>query len=154
MPNSQSPIKISEISTRFTALLEAEGTTRETPALGATWRAFAKFCSEPIDCDDERFFFEANISASQANSFYVHFSRTCYGREPIGHLWSHELICDFVYPLDSTLEAFNVTVEAEEVGEDKDARDHYLDEVQSYGALWGALAALQPTETQIYIGES
>jgi hypothetical protein len=154
MPTSKTPLKISDISTRFGTLLEAEGTTREAPALPATWRAFAKFCSEPIDCDDERLFFEANLSTSQADSFYVHFSRTCYGREPIGHLWSHELICDFVFPLDSNLEAFNVTVEAEEFGEDTDARDHFLDEVQSFSALWNALALLTPTSTQIYIGES
>jgi hypothetical protein len=148
------PLKISDVSTRFTTLLEAEGTSRESPELAATWRAFTKFCSEMIDCDDEGLFFEADLSSSQPDCFYVHFSRTCYGRQPAGHVWSHEVICDFVYPLDGTLESFNVCVEIEEITGESDERDHFLSEVQSHTGLWKALAAMQPKETSIYIGES
>jgi hypothetical protein len=97
MLKSRSPLKIDEIAPHFASLLREEGTSLEQPALAATWRAFAAFCREPLECDDERLFFEADLSTSQPNHFYVHFARTCYGREPKGHVWSHEVICDFLF---------------------------------------------------------
>lgn len=150
----QSPLKIDEIAPRFALLLREAGTSLETPALSATWRAFADFCREPIECDDERLFFEADLSASTPDSFYVHFARTCYGREPKGYVWSHELICDFLFPLTEALEEFNCTLEAEELDAKSPERGEFLAQVKANSALWQALAGLAPTEAQIYIGES
>ena len=157
MLKSRSPLKIDEIAPHFASLLREEGTSLEQPALAATWRAFAAFCREPLECDDERLFFEADLSTSQPNHFYVHFARTCYGREPKGHVWSHEVICDFLFALDEELEEFSHTVEAEEISataDSSDDRERFLEEVQSQPALWQALSQRQPTHAEIYIGES
>src|SRR4028118_1418664 len=123
MLKSRSPLKIDEIAPHFASLLRAEGTSIEQPTLEATWRAFAAYCREPLECDDERLFFEADLSTSQPNHFYVHFARTCYGREPKGHVWSHEVICDFLFALDEELEEFSHTVEAEEISATADSSD-------------------------------
>lgn len=158
MPLSKSPLKIDAVAARFSQLLSEAGTSSENPTLEATWRAFTSFCQESIECDDERLFFEADVSKSHPNSFYVHFARTSYGREPIGHVWSHEVICDFLFPLDPTLEELNCTVEVEELGEDNaqsaEEREQFFREVKQEEALWTALLERQPTEAQIYVGES
>jgi hypothetical protein len=154
MPETQTPLKIDEIAPRFSLLLREAGTSFDAPTLESTWRAFAQFCRETIDCDDERLFFEADLSSAQPDSFYVHFARTCYGREPKGYAWSHDVICDFVFPLDEALEEFNCTFEAEELVEDAAEREYFLSQVRDQEALWQTLLGRQPTQAQIYIGES
>jgi hypothetical protein len=154
MLKSRSPLKIDEIAPHFASLLREEGTSLEQPALAATWRAFAAFCREPLECDDERLFFEADLSTSQPNHFYVHFARTCYGREPKGHVWSHEVICDFLFPLDDALEEFSCTVEAEEFAPDSTESERFLAQVESQQSLWQELAQRQAAQSEIYIGES
>ncbi len=151
---TQSPLKIDGIAARFALLLGESGTSLQSPTLQATWRAFAQFCREPVECDDERFFFEADLSSTRPDSFYVHFSRTCYGREPKGYVWSHEVICDFIFPLTQALEEFNCTVEAEELEANSPERAAFFVETEAHSALWHALSALEPVESQIYIGES
>jgi hypothetical protein len=150
-------LKIDEVAPRFWQLIDDAGTSREKPSLQAVWEAFARFCREPVDCDEERLFFECDLSNVQPDSFYVHFARTCYGREPKGHVWSHEVICDFLFALDEELEEFSHTVEAEEISataDSSDDRERFLEEVQSQPALWQALSQRQPTHAEIYIGES
>jgi len=148
------PLKIDEIAPRFSLLLGEEGCSLEQPALAATWRAFAAFCREPLGCGDERLFFEAALSPSQPDSFYIHFARTCYGQEPRGHVWSHEVICDFLFPLDDVLAQFNCTVEAEELDPGSQEREQFLTQVQNQEALWQALAQRKPSHGEVYIGES
>jgi hypothetical protein len=154
MLKSRSPLKIDDIAPRFASLLREEGTSIGQPALDATWRAFATFCREPLHCDDERLLFEADLSTSQPGHFYVHFARTCYGREPRGHVWSHEVICDFLFTLDEVLEEFSCTVEVEEVASGSDEAVKFLDHVEEQKNLWQELAKRQPTQGEIYIGES
>jgi hypothetical protein len=148
------PLKIEQIGPRFSQLLLELGTSLGTPTLGATWQAFAQFCREPLDCDDEKLFFEADLSASAPDSFYVHFSRTCYGRQPAGHVWSHEVIGDFLFPLDEALEAFAFSFETEEFSDNSIEREQFLAQVQEQTALWEALSQREATSAQIYIGES
>ena len=167
MSPSESPaqpvLKIEGITRHFDALLAQAGTSRERPALAATWSAFAAFCREAVDCDQDRLFFEAEISALEPDTFYVHFVRTCYGRKPKGHEWSHEVICDFLFPLDETLEELNFTTETEELrmgdspeisAKDGQARTEFVREVRSQTTLWEALAQREPSKAEIYIGES
>jgi hypothetical protein len=154
MLQSRSPLKIDDIAPRFAALLREEGTSIEQPTLDATWRAFATFCREPLNCDDERLLFEADLSTSQPGHFYVHFARTCYGREPKGHVWSHEVICDFLFELDDVLEEFSCTIEAEEFVSGSEEPELYLSQVAEQKNLWLELAKRQPTKGEIYIGES
>lgn len=158
MPLSKTPLKIDLVAARFSELLSEGGTSLSEPNLAATWRAFMSFCDERVECDDERLFFEVDLSSMRADSFYVHFSRTCYGREPKGHVWSHEVLCDFTFPLDAVLEEFNCTFETEELVVDDPAsaeeRAEFFREVNGQEALWQALLQRTPGETQIYIGES
>ena len=152
--STQSPLKIEEIAPRFSLLLRESDTSIQAPSLLATWRAFVLFCREPVQCDDERLFFEADLSASTPDSFYVHFARTCYGREPKGYLWSHEVICDFLFPLSESLEEFNLSVEAEELISDSPEREEFLARVESDAELWRVLSQQKPASAAIYIGES
>lgn len=158
MPLSKTPLKIDEVTPRFSQLLSEAGTSLDAPSLEATWRVFANFCNEQVECDDERLFFEVDLSSMKADSLYVHFSRTCYGREPKGHVWSYEVLCDFCFPLDPVLEEFNLTLEAEELVEgDPDSvteKEQFFRDANANEAMWQALLQRQPTETQIYIGES
>jgi hypothetical protein len=154
MSQSKSPLKIDEVAAHFTNLLKEEGTNLKNPTLKATWDAFVSFCKEPVLCDDERLFFEADLSAAQPDSFYVHFSRTCYGRQPKGYVWSHEVICDFLFPLDEILEEFNFTAEAEELTSDSEERELFFAEVVDQDALWEVLLEREPVQASIYIGES
>ncbi|HEX8237360.1 MAG TPA: hypothetical protein VF600_15475 [Abditibacteriaceae bacterium] len=154
MLKSRSPLKIDEIAPHFASLLHEEGTSMEQPALEATWRAFAKLCHEQLSCDDERLLFEADLSTSQPDHFYVHFARTCYGREPKGHVWSHEVICDFLFTLDDALEEFSCTIEAEEFVCGSEEPAQFLSQVENQKALWQELAKRQPVQGEIYIGES
>jgi hypothetical protein len=154
MTKSSAPLEISAISSRFSELLVAAGTSLENPTLDATWSAFAQFCTEAVDCDDEKLFFEAEMSTTHTDSFYVHFSRTCYGRRPKGHVWSYEIICDFLFPLDSSLEEFGVTFEAEEITSESDEGELFLVDVKSQKSLWHALAGREASSAEIYIGES
>ncbi|HEX8463612.1 MAG TPA: hypothetical protein VF627_03255 [Abditibacterium sp.] len=148
------PLKIDQIALRFSQLLREAGTSLESPTLNATWQAFVAFCREPLECDDEKLFFEADLSSTQPDSFYVHFARTCYGRQPAGHVWSHEVIADFLFPLDAELEEFNVSFETEEFEDNPVEREEFIAQVQGEAALWQALAQREATQAQIYIGES
>jgi hypothetical protein len=150
----QNPLKIDQIGSRFSQLLQEAGTSLESPTLGATWQAFVAFCREPLDCDDEKLFFEADLSSTQPDSFYIHFARTCYGREPKGHVWSHEVICDFLFPLDEALEEYSFSFETEEFEDNPVEREAFIAQVQGEAALWQALAQREATQAQIYIGES
>lgn len=152
-----------EVAARFSSLLREAGTSLEQPALEATWGAFVAFCREPVECDDERLFLECDISTSHPDRFYVHFARTCYGREPIGHVWSYEVICDFIFALDETLEDFNCTVEADNIEGGTlgaasavavEERERFIAKAQKPQPMWKALSERQPLEAQIYIGES
>jgi hypothetical protein len=158
MALSKTPLKIDEVAPRFSQLLSEAGTSSTAPTLQATWNAFVSFCHEPVECDDERLFFEADLSSSKPDSFYVHFARTCYGREPKGHMWSHEVICDFLFTLDPALEEFNCTVEAEDLVEGEAQSDQeksqFFQEVKEQDGLWEALLKRQPIEAEIYVGES
>ena len=152
-------LEIDGIAARFAALLTQAGTSREHPELAATWSAFAAFCREPVACDEDRLFFEAEVSALEPDAYYVHFVRTCYGRQPKGHEWSHEVICDFLFPLDETLEELNFTAETEELAPgvtegDGAARSQFVTEVELQSALWKALSQRKPAKAEIYIGES
>ena len=159
---AQPALKIDGIAARFSALLAQAGTSLQEPALAATWSAFAAFCREAVECDQDRLFFEAEISALEPDTYYVHFVRTCYGRRPLGHEWSHEVICDFLFPLDETLEELNYTAETEELGrarpgisdEDSAARAEFVRQVEGQTRLWEALSGRQPLKAEIYIGES
>lgn len=148
------PLKVEGSAARFSSLLRDQGTSLEAPAPAATWRAFVALCREQVECDERRLFFEADLSNTQADAFYLYFARTCYGREPKGHLWSHEVICDFVFALDEGLEEFSCTVETEEFGDDAAQLQRFCDEVQAQDALWKALQTRTPQQAQIYIGES
>ena len=154
MSLAPSPLKIDDIAARFGALLSQNSSSLDSPALAGTWDAFAAFCREVVECDSDRLFFEAELSAVEPDAYYVHFVRTCYGRRPKGHEWSHEVICDFLFPLDETLEELNYTAETDELGTDKAAREEFLTQVQNQKSLWEALAQRRPTKAEIYIGES
>lgn len=154
MPQSNSSLKIDEIAARFSRLLDEAGTSTENPSLEATWNAFVAFCHEPVECDDERLFFEADLSSSQPDSFYVHFSRTCYGRQPKGYVWSHEVICDFLFELDEQLELFNCTVEAEELTPDSEEHELFFSDVKAQSALWQVILQRKPIQSTVYVGES
>ncbi len=154
MISPPSPLKIDAIAARFALLLREAGTSPETPALRETWRAFAAFGREAVQCEDERLFFEADLSASTPDSFYVHFSRTIYGREPKGYVWSHEVICDFLFPLTEELEEFNFSVEAEDLVFGSPERNEFFARIEANTALWAILSAAQPVTAAVYIGES
>jgi hypothetical protein len=155
---NKSPLKVDEISSHFGALLVEEGTSLENPTLAATWSAFRAFCAEPVQCDEERLLFECDLSISETGHFYVHFARTCYGRQPKGHVWSYEVICDFLFAADEELEEFNCSIEKDElppVGEDDfEARREFFERVEKRASLWQALLKRQPSRAQIYVGES
>ena len=84
----------------------------------------------------------------------MHFARTCHGREPKGHLWSYEVIVDFLFPLDEGLEEFQCTIEAEDLVGESEERQQFIAEVQGQEALLAALSQRQSLQGQIYIGES
>lgn len=154
MPISSSPIKVEALGPQFAQLLLNAGCTLEAPQLAATWRAFADLALEPVACDDEKLLFEVDISPTRADSFYVHFARTSYGREPMGHQWSHELICDFLFPLDEVLELISFTIEAEDLSAEVGPRAAFVAQVEAKSKLWQALKDRQPDLGTIYIGES
>lgn len=154
MTQNQAPLKIDAVASRFAALLAAEGTAMETPALLPTWRAFTALCREPVDCDDDRLFFEADLSATEPDAFYVHFVRTFFGRGPMGHEWTHEVICDFLFPLDEELEVLHASIEAEELHGNSPERENFLGRVEGHEKLWRVLSTKSASSGQIYVGES
>ena len=154
MSSSKSQLRIDDIAPRFAQLLGESGTSLEQPALDATWRAFAAFCNDSIACDDEKLFFECERSTTQPDSFYIHFARTFFGREPKGHMWSYEVICDFMFPLDDELAELGFTSEVDEIVDNSQEREEFLQHVQNQSALWQLLSQRQPTNAEIYIGES
>jgi hypothetical protein len=154
MSSSKSQLRIDDISARFSSLLGEAGASLEHPTFDATWQAFAAFCRESVECDDEKLFFECDSSTSQPDSFYVHFARTCFGREPKGHVWSYEVICDFLFPLDEKLETLSYSLEVDEIVDSPEEREEFLRQAQSKTKIWQALSASQPSKAEIYIGES
>jgi hypothetical protein len=153
MPHSKNRLKIDEIASRFSQLLAEAGTSLENPTLEPTWRAFSAFAREAVQCDDERLFFEADLSTTQADSFYVHFARTLYGREPGGHVWAHEVVCDFLFPLDDVLDEFNCSIEEDDLAPSSPEREEFFQKVERREALWEALRERTATQAEIYIGE-
>jgi hypothetical protein len=154
MSEAKSPLKIDALKARFSQLLTEAGTSMEQPSPAEAWRAFSALVREPVECDDERLFFEADISSTDPDSFYLHFARTCYGREPKGHVWSFDVICDFLFPLDEDLENFSITIEAEDVDSGSPERNEFLVEVDGQGELWAELANREPVKASVYVGES
>lgn len=147
-------MKIDALGVRFSELLKQHGTSTDAPEPLAAWSAFKALAQEPVECDEERLFFECDISPNEADAFYLHFARTCYGREPKGHLWSYDVICDFLFPLTEELEIFNVTVEAEELEADAPEREEFFSEVEAQTELWAALKGKTPSKSSVYVGES
>lgn len=153
MPHAKPKLKIDEIAARFNQLLAEAGTSQENPALDSTWRAFSTFAHEAVECDDERLFFEADLSTTQTDSYYVHFARTLYGREPGGHVWAHEVVCDFLFPIDDVLEEFNCSIEEDDLAPTSPEREEFFQKVNKREALWEALRERTATKAEIYIGE-
>lgn len=154
MTLSRPQLKVEALAPHFAQLLQEAGCTLDQPEFFATWKAFAALALEPVDCDDEKLLFEVDISPKRTDTLYVHFARTSYGREPKGHQWSHEVICDFLYPLDEVLELISFTIEAEELTAELEPRDAFVRQVEGKAKLWNALRERQPLESSIYIGES
>lgn len=151
------PVHIASLGAHFDQFLSRFGTSREMPQLQPAWRAFAAFARENVDCDDESFFFEAGISPSQRDRFYVHFTRTVYAREVGGHVFAMIVNCDFLFSLNSELRSFaragEWAVEAEELEQYPDERNRFLEEVESESELWSALQSATQIGGEVYVGE-
>ncbi len=152
-----SPIPIDALAARFDAALSQWNTSREQPTLLPTWRAFAAFAREDVDCDDESLFYEAGISPSTKDRFYVHFTRTVYAREQGGHVYAMIVNCDFIFALSSELKAFahagEWAVEADELGQYPDERARFFEEIEAEAELWSALENAVQVSGDVYVGE-
>lgn len=153
----QTPVKIPDLGARFDEFLARFGTSRDNPDLQLVWRAFAAFGREAVDCDDESLFFEAGISPSQRDRFYVHFTRTAYAREVGGHVFAMIVNCDFLFALSSELKGFahagEWAVEADELSLYPDERERFFEEVEGEETLWNALNLAVPVGGEVYVGE-
>jgi len=153
----ETPLHIQSLGAHFDALLARFGTSRAAAKLEPTWRAFAAFARESIECDDDALFFEAGISPSQRDHFYVHFTRTIYAREGGGHVYAMIVNCDFLFALSPELKAFahagEWAVEADELGQYPDERGRFLEEVEAETNLWSALQNAAHIGGEVYIGE-
>ncbi len=153
----QTPVHIATLGAHFDQVLARFNTARDTAKLEPTWRAFAAFARETVDCDDESLFFEAGISPSQRDRFYVHFTRTVYAREVGGHVYAMIINCDFLFALTPELRNFarsgEWAVEADELSQYPDERQRFLEEVEGETDLWSALASAAPVGADVYIGE-
>lgn len=152
------PIAIDALCVSFDAALSRWNTSRETPLLLPTWRAFSAFAREDVDCDDESLFFEAGISPSQRDRFYVHFTRTVYAREVVaGHVFAMIINCDFLFTLSSELKTFTNAgewaVEADELSQYPDERARFFEEIEAESALWDALQTATQVSGEVYVGE-
>ncbi len=152
------PIPLDALCTRFDAALSQWNTSRNTPQLEPTWRAFAAFARENVDCDDESLFFEAGISPSQRDRFYVHFTRTVYAREVVaGHVFAMIINCDFLFALSSELKTFTNAgewaVEADELDQHPDERARFFEEIAAETTLWSALQSATQLSGDVYVGE-
>lgn len=148
------PLSLDVLRPQFEALLRAAGTSISAPELPAAWNAFAAFSQLSVACDDEGLFFECGISPSDENCYYVHFTRTFFGRDAGNHFWSHEVNCDFLFACDQTLASIAETVEIEELAVQPDERATFFRDVNAISALWNALKGRQSLDSTIYIGES
>ena len=153
----QTPVQLASLAAHFDAVLARFGTSRESPQLEPTWRAFAAFAREAIECDDDALFFEAGISPSQRDRFYVHFTRTLYAREGGGHVYALIVNCDFLLALSPELKTFahagEWAVEADELTQYPDERGRFLEEIEAEADLWSALQNAAPISGEVYIGE-
>lgn len=152
------PIPIDALCLRFDAVLSRMNTSRDKPRLEPTWRAFAAFAREAVDCDDESLFFEAGVSPSQRDRFYVHFTRTVYAREVVaGHVFAMIINCDFLFNLSSELKTFanagEWAVEADELSQYPDERARFFEEIAAESALWNALETATHVSGEVYVGE-
>jgi hypothetical protein len=152
------PISIDALCARFDEALSRMNTSREAPHFEPTWRAFAAFAREDVNCDDESLFFEAGVSPSQRDRFYVHFTRTVYGREiAAGHVFAMIINCDFLFNLSSELKTFaragEWAVEADELGQYPDERARFLEEIEAETTLWNALQSATHVSGDVYVGE-
>jgi len=152
-----SPIPLDALAARFDAALSQWNTSRSVPTLFPTWRAFAAFAREEVDCDDESLFYEAGISPSMKDRFYVHFTRTVYAREQGGHVYAMIINCDFTLSLSSELKAFarpgEWAVEADELGQYPDERPRFFEEIEAEAQLWEALQSAVQVSGEVYVGE-
>ena len=152
------PIPIDALCVSFDAALAQWNTSRETPLLIPTWRAFSAFARADVECDDESLFFEAGISPSQRDRFYVHFTRTVYAREVVaGHVFAMIINCDFLFSLSSELKSFTKAgewaVEADELGQYPDERARFFEEIAAESVLWNALETATHVSGEVYVGE-
>ncbi|RYX83338.1 hypothetical protein EON83_15055 [bacterium] len=153
----ETPVHINSLGAYFDQYLERFETSRDSAQLEPTWRAFAAFARETVDCDDESLFFEAGISPSQRERFYIHFTRTVYAREVGGHVYAMIVNCDFLFVLTPELRNFaragEWAVEGEELSQYPDERSRFLEEVEAETELWGALTSATQVSGEVYVGE-
>ena len=156
MNSSVSPSRLSldAVRPQFESLLRAANVVPASPALGATWRAFAEFARTEVACDDESLFFECGPSPSDESRFYVNFTRTFFGRDAGNHFWSSELNCDFLLESDEILEELGATIEAEELADSPAGRATFFRQVNAQKALWSAMEKREVLAATIYFGES
>ena len=148
---TSTPLSLDAVRAHFNALLSAQNTAPDAPALAQTWRAFAEFSQIPVACGEESLFFECGLSPSNESHFYVNFTRTFIGRDAGNHFWSSEVNCDFVFQSDEALEDLGATIEAE-IGS-PDERAAFLREVERH-EVWRTLQGHTALRATIYVGES
>ena len=153
----ETPVHIDALGPFFDQFLARFGTARDTAKVEPTWRAFAAFAREAVDCDDESLFFEAGVSPSQRDRFYIHFTRTVYARESGGHVYAMIVNCDFLFALTPELRTYvragEWAVEADELSQYPDERLRFLEEVETETTLWNALATASQLSGEVYVGE-
>lgn len=153
----ETPVHINALGSLFDQFLARFGTARDDAQVEPTWRAFAAFAREAVDCDDESLFFEAGISPSQRDRFYVHFTRTVYARESGGHVYAMIVNCDFLFALTPELRSYarsgEWAVEGDELSQYPDERLRFMEEVETESNLWNALATASQVSGEVYVGE-
>ncbi|BCM93933.1 hypothetical protein IAD21_05828 [Abditibacteriota bacterium] len=153
----ETPVHINSLGPYFDQFLARFATSRDGAKVEPTWRAFAAFAREAVDCDDESLFFEAGVSPSQRDRFYVHFTRTVYAREQGGHVYAMIVNCDFLFALTPELRSFaragEWAVEGDELSQYPDERARFLEEVESESNLWDALGNATQISGDVYVGE-
>ncbi len=153
----ETPVHINSLGQHFDTFLARFNSSRDGATLEPTWRAFASFARESVDCDDESLFFEAGVSPSRRDQFYVHFTRTLYAREQGGHVYAMIVNCDFLFALTPELKSFahagEWAVEADELSLYPDERERFLEEIEAETKLWSALGNATQVDGDVYIGE-
>ncbi len=152
----ETPVQLNSLCKTFDDVLARFGTSRDAAKFEPSWRAFAVFAREAIECDDESLFFEAGVSPSQRDRFYVHFTRTVYAREG-DYVYALIINCDFLFALTPELKQFahagEWAVEADELSQYPDERGRFLEEVEAEPDLWNALSSAVQTQGDVYVGE-